>query len=137
MTEVCRRDPRSTLFGPRTSTGPTMQSAPAILFGSRTLTRGAPTCLRTAPLPRPVRPKPPFDTDGHVVFCQHGKHPACGVLLYRKFSGASRWVEPSCRGKSRGSRAVKLGAFSQAKVSCGKVSRATRSFNDQLAQTLH
>ena len=39
------------------------------------------------------------------------------MLLYRKFSGASRWVEPSCRRKSRGSRAAKLGALSPAKVS--------------------
>ena len=33
--------------------------------------RGAPTRSRTASLPRPVRPEPPLDTDGHIVFCQH------------------------------------------------------------------
>ena len=43
------------------------------------------------------------------------------MLLYRRLSGASRWVELSCRGKSRGSRAAKLGALSPAKVSFGKV----------------
>ena len=121
MAEVRRRDSRSTLLGLSASAGPAMQPAPAILLICRTLTRGTTTCLRTAPLPRPVRPKPPLDTDGHVVFCQHGKHPACGVLLYRKFSGASRWVEPSCRRKSRGSRAAKLGALSPAKVSFGQL----------------
>ena len=71
VTKVRRRDPRSTLFGLCTSAGPAMEAAPAILLIGRTLTRGAPTCLRTAPLPWPVRPKPPLDTDGHVVFCQH------------------------------------------------------------------
>ncbi len=71
MTEVRRRDPRSTLFGLCTSAGPAMKAAPAILLVGRTLTRGAPPCLRTAPPPRPIRPKTPLDTDGHIVFCQH------------------------------------------------------------------
>ena len=120
MTEVRRRDPRSTLFGPCTGAGPAMYSAAAILLLGRTLTRGAPTCLRTASLPRPIRPKTPLDTDGNIVFYQHEYHPAYEVLLYRKLIGASRWVELSCRGKSRGPRAVKLGASSPAKVSFGK-----------------
>ena len=71
MTEVRRRDPRSTLFGLRASASPAMKVAPAILLIGKTLTRGAPTCLCAAPLPRPVRPKPPLNTIGHVVFCQH------------------------------------------------------------------
>ena len=97
MTKVRRRDPRSTLFGFCTSAGPAMQPATSILPVGRTLTRVAPTCLRTAPLPWPVRPEPPLDTDGHIVFCQHEYHPAYEVLLYRKLSGASRWVEPGIR----------------------------------------
>jgi len=71
MTKVRRRDPRSTLLGFSTSAVPAMEAAPAILPVGRALTRGAPTCLRTAPLPRPIRPKTPLDTDGHIVFCQH------------------------------------------------------------------
>ena len=71
MTKVRRRDPRSTPFCPSTSAGTSMQSAAAVRLVSRTLTRGAPTCLRTASLPRPVRPEPPPDTDGHIVFRQH------------------------------------------------------------------
>ena len=71
MTKVRRRDPCSTLFSHCTSAGPAMEAAAAILLIGRTLTRGAPTCLRTASLPRPIRPEPPLDTDGHVVFCQH------------------------------------------------------------------
>ena len=71
MTEIRRRDPRSSVLGPCTSAGPTMQSASAVFLVSRSLARGAPTGLRTASLPGPVRSKPPFDTDGHVVFCQH------------------------------------------------------------------
>ena len=50
-----------------------------------------------------------------------GIDPACEVLLYRKVRVASRRVELGCRGKSRGSRAAKLGALSPAKVSFGKV----------------
>ena len=71
MTKVRRRDPRSTLFGLCASAGPAMEAAAAVLLVGRTLTRGAPTCLRTTSLPRPVRPEPPIDTDGHIVFCQH------------------------------------------------------------------
>ena len=71
MTKVRSRDPRSTLCGFCTSAGPTMEAAPAILLVGRTLTRGPPPRLRTATLPRPIRPKTPLDTDGHVVFCQH------------------------------------------------------------------
>ena len=120
MTKVCRRDPRSTLLGLSASAGPAMQPAPAILLICRTLTRGTATCLRTAPLPRPVRPKPPLETDSHVVFCQHGKHPAYEVLLYRKLIAASRRVELSCRGKFRSPRAAKLEILSPEKVSFGK-----------------
>ena len=71
MTKVRRRDPCSTLFSHCTSAGPAMEAAAAILLIGRTLTRGAPTCLRTASLPRPIRPEPPHDTDGHVVFLKH------------------------------------------------------------------
>ena len=71
VTKVRRRDPRSTLFGLCTSACPAMKAAAAILLVGRTLTRGAPTCLCTAPRPRSVRSEPPLDTDGHVVFCQH------------------------------------------------------------------
>ena len=88
MTEVRRRDPRSSVLGPRTSAGPTMQSAPAILFVSRTLTRGPPPCLRTTPLPGPVRSEPPLDTDGNVIFCEQRNSPDYRVILYRKLSGA-------------------------------------------------
>ena len=68
-----------------------MEAAAAILPVGRALTSGAPMCLRTASLPRPVRLEPPLDTDGHIVFCQREHHPAYEVLLYRKSSGASRW----------------------------------------------
>ena len=71
MTKVRRRDPRSTLLGLCASAGPAMKAAAAILLVGRTLTRGAPTCLCTASLPRPIRPEPPLDTDGHVVFFKH------------------------------------------------------------------
>ena len=71
VTKVRRRNLRSALFCLSTSAGPSMQSAAAVRLVSRTLTRGAPTCLRTASLPRPVRPEPPPDTDGHIVFRQH------------------------------------------------------------------
>jgi len=71
VTKVRRRDPRSTLLGLSTSAGPTMQPATSILLIGRTLTRGAPTCLRTASLPRPIRPETPLDTDSYVVFYQH------------------------------------------------------------------
>ena len=71
MAKVRRRDPRSTLLGLSASAGPAMEAAAAVLLVGRTLTRGAPTCLRTASLPRPIRPEPPLDTDGHIVFCQH------------------------------------------------------------------
>ena len=99
MTKVCCRDPRSTFFGLCTSAGPAMQPAPPVLLMSRTLARGPPTGLRTTSLPRPIRPKPPLDTDGHIVFYQHEYHPAYEVLLYRKLGGASRRAEPSCRRK--------------------------------------
>ena len=114
MTKVRRRDPRSTLFGLCTSAGPAMEAAPAILLVGWTLTRVAPTCLCSASLPRPVSPKPPLDTDSHIVFCHHEYHPAYEVLSYRKLIGASRGVELAYRGKSRGSRTVKLGALSAA-----------------------
>ena len=89
------QDPRSTLFGLCASAGPAMEAAAAVLLVGRTLTSVAPPCLRTASLPRPVRPEPPPDTDGHIVFCQHEYHPAYEVLLYRKVRGASRRVELS------------------------------------------
>ena len=104
VTKVRRRDPRSTLLGLSTSAGPAMEAAAAVLLVGRTLTRGAPTCLRTASLPRPIRPEPPLETDGHIVFYQHEYHPAYEVLLYRKLGGASRWAEPGCMGKSRDPR---------------------------------
>ena len=71
LTKVRRRDPHSIFVGLRTSAGPAMEAAAAVLPIGRTLTRGALTSIRTAPLPRPVRAKPRLDTDGHVVFCQH------------------------------------------------------------------
>ena len=71
VTKVRRRDPRSTLFGLCTSAGPAMEAAAAILLIGRTPTGDAPSCLRTASLPRPVRPEPPLDTDSYVVFYQH------------------------------------------------------------------
>ena len=123
MTKVRCRDPRSTLFGLCTSAGPAKETAPAILLVSRALARGAPPCLRTASLPRPISPKPPLNTDGHIVFCQHEQHPAYEVLLYRKLIGVSREAELAYGGKSRGSRTVKLGASSAARVSFGQASK--------------
>ena len=84
MTKVRHQDPRSTLFALCTSAGTAMQSAPAILLSGRTLTRGAPACLRTASLPRSVRPEPPLNADDYVVFCKHEYHPAYEVLLCQK-----------------------------------------------------
>ena len=121
MTKIRQRDPRLTLFCLCASAGPAMEAAAAILLIGRTLTNGTPTCLHTISLPRPVRPEPPLDTDGHVVFCQNEYHPAYKVLSYRNLIAASRRGELSCRGKSRGPRAAKLGALSLAKVSFGKV----------------
>ena len=71
MTKVRRRYPRSTLFSLCTSAGSAMEAATSILLVGGALARCAPTCLRTASLPRPIRPEPPLDTDGHVVFYQH------------------------------------------------------------------
>ena len=101
--------------------GPAMQPATSILPVGRALARGAPTCLRTASLPRPIRPKTPLDTDGHIVFYQHECHPAYEVLSYRKVRGFSRRAEPGCMGKSRGPRAAKLGALLPPKVNFHKV----------------
>ena len=78
MTEVRRRDPRSSVLGPCTSAGPTMQSASAVFLVSRSLARSPPTGLRTASLTWPVSPKPPFDADGHVIFCKHLNSPIMG-----------------------------------------------------------
>jgi hypothetical protein len=72
-----------------------MEAAAAILLVGRTLTRGAPTCLRTAPLPRPVRPEPPLDADGHIVFCQHENTPDPEVSLYHKTIELSSVPYPS------------------------------------------
>ena len=102
MSKVCRRDPRSTLLGLCTSAGPTMEAAAAILLICRTLTRGAPAGLRTAPLPWPVRSEPPLDTDVHIVFCQHVFYPAYGVLLYHEIGLPSRHMKPSNKGKYPG-----------------------------------
>ena len=55
-----------------------MEAAAAILLVGRTLARGPLTGLSTTSLPRPVRPKPPFDTDGHVIFCKHLNTPIVG-----------------------------------------------------------
>ena len=63
--------------GPKTAEGrakiaaASMQAAPAIYLPSRALTWGPTAGLGTASLPRPLRPKTPLDTDGHIVFCQH------------------------------------------------------------------
>ena len=123
VTKVRRRDPRSSVLGPRPSACSSVESTAAVLLVGWTLTRCAPTCLRTASLTRPVRPKPPLNTDGHVVFCQHEYHPAYEVLLYRKLSGASRGLELAYRGRSRGPQAAKLGALAAARVSFGKASK--------------
>jgi hypothetical protein len=123
MAKVRRRDPCSTFFGLCTSAGAAMEAAAAVFLIGRTLTNGAPTRLRAASLPRPIGPEPPLNTDGHIVFCQHEQHPAYGVLLYRKLIGVSREVELAYGGKSRGSRTVKLGALSAAKVSFGQASK--------------
>ena len=78
MTEVRRRDPRSTFFGSCTSTGPAMQSASTVFLVCRTLARGPLTGLCTAPLPRPIRSEPPFDANSHVIFCKHLNTPTMG-----------------------------------------------------------
>ena len=78
MTEVRRRDPRSSVLGPCTSASPSVQSAAAILLVGRTLARGPPPGLSTASLPRLVRPEPPLDTDGYVIFCKHLNTPFMG-----------------------------------------------------------
>ena len=83
MTKVRCHDSRSTVVGLCTTAGPAMEAATAILLIGRTLTRGAASCLSTASPPGPIRPEPPLDTDGHVVFCQPEQHPAYEVLLYR------------------------------------------------------
>ena len=78
MTEIRRRDPCSSVLGPRSCTSPSMQSAAAILLVGRTLARGPPTGLRTASLPLPIRPEPPFDANSHVIFCKHLNTPIMG-----------------------------------------------------------
>ena len=82
-----------TTFGLCANAGPAMQSSTSIFSGDRTLARGTPPRLRTAPLTRPVRPEPPLDTNGHIVFLQHDHHPAYEVLKYRNMSRASRWAD--------------------------------------------
>ena len=78
VTEICCRDPRSSVLGPRTCTSsPVESAAPVLLFG-RTLARGPPTGLRPTSLAWPIRPKTPFDADSHVIFCKHLNTPIMG-----------------------------------------------------------
>ena len=71
MTEVRRRDPRSSVLGPRSCTSPPVESATAGFLVGRTLTRGPPPGLSTASLTQPIRPEPPFDSDSDIIFCKH------------------------------------------------------------------
>jgi hypothetical protein len=61
-----------------------MQPAAAVSFVGGTLTRGASTCLGTASLAWLFRPKPPFNTNGDVIFRYHFDVPNHEVLFYHK-----------------------------------------------------
>ena len=76
---------------------PSVQPAAAISFVSRALTRGAPTCFGATSLTWPVRPEPPFNTDGDVIFRYHLGTPINGVLFYRKFCRTTRGAPASAR----------------------------------------
>ena len=71
VTEIRRRDPRSSVLGPRSCTSPPVESATAGFLVGRTLTRGPPPGLSTASLTQPIRPEPPFDSDSDIIFCKH------------------------------------------------------------------
>ena len=71
MTVVRRRDASDTRVGFCASAGSTMQPAAATLLVGRTLARIAPAGSYNVQLPRPLRSKPPFVTDCHIVFYQH------------------------------------------------------------------
>ena len=94
---VCCCNLCKALLGSRPRTCPTMQSAAAISLVCWALARGAPACFGATSLPWPVRPEPPFNADGDVIFRYHSGNPISGVLFYRKFCRATRGVPVSAR----------------------------------------
>ena len=62
-----------------------VQPATAVSFVCWTFARRALTCFGATSLPWPFRPKPPFNTDGNVIFRYHFDAPNYEVLSYRKF----------------------------------------------------
>ena len=79
-----------------------MQSTSTVSFVCWTLARGAPACLRATSLAWPVRPEPPFSTDGNVIFRYHSGTPDSEVILYRNFCRAAR-------GRPAGARKIIVG----------------------------
>lgn len=84
-----------TLFGSRPCACPAMQPAAAVLLVCWTLARRASACFGATSLAWPVRPEPPFNTDGDVIFRYHSGNPINGVLFYRKFCRATRGASAS------------------------------------------
>ena len=59
-------------------------------------------CFGATSLPWPVRPEPPFNTDGNVIFRYHLGAPNSEVILYRNFCR-------SARGRPAGARKIIVG----------------------------
>ena len=78
MTKVRCRDPRSSTLGPRSCTSPAMQPAAAVSLVCWALAGGTPTCFGATSLAWPVRAEPPFNADGHIIFCKHLNTPIMG-----------------------------------------------------------
>ena len=54
--------------------------------------------LCPTPLPRPICPETPFNTDRYVTFFKHELYPVYRVLLYHEIGPPPRHVEPSKNG---------------------------------------
>ena len=87
---VCCCNLCEALLGSRPRACPSVQSAAAISFVCWTFARRALACFGATSLPWPVRPEPPFNTDGDVIFRYHLGTPISGVLFYRKFCRTTR-----------------------------------------------
>ena len=82
---VCCCNLCKALLGSRPRTCPTMQPAAAISLVCWASARRALACFGATSLAWPVRPEPPFNTDGDVIFRYHLGIPDHEVLLYHKF----------------------------------------------------
>ena len=90
MTKVRRSNLCTTLFSSRPRACSAMQSAAAVSFVCWALARQALTCFGATPLAWPVRPKPPFNADGDVIFRYHFDAPFRGIILPQILQGHER-----------------------------------------------